>query len=87
MGDDETNRRRVRHASDRLLAAVEDLKATERRKRGVRMSSPEFHRLDEEVIAKTSEVWRAALEEDDAGDALSGTQAETTNDVEPERLE
>ena len=49
MGD-ETNRRRVRQASDRLLAAVEDLKATERRKRGVRMSSPEFHRLDEEVI-------------------------------------
>jgi hypothetical protein len=84
MGD-EVHRRQVRRSSDRLLAAVEDLKAAERRKRDVKMSTPEFHRLAQEVRAKADEVWRTAKEEDEAGDALSEPQAETTNVVPPAR--
>jgi hypothetical protein len=84
MGD-EANRHQVRRSSDRLLGAVDDLKAAERRRRETEMSTPEFHRLAEVVREKADEVWRTAAEEESAGEALSEPQAVTTEEVPPER--
>jgi hypothetical protein len=83
--DDQANRQRIRRSSDRLLSAVDDLKVAERRKRETQMSSPAFHRLAREVSDKADAVWRAARDEDDAGDALSGPQGVTTDEVPPDR--
>lgn len=83
--DDQANRQRIRRSSDKLLSAVDDLKAAERRKRETEMSTPEFHRLAEVVREKADEIWRAAAEEESAGEALSEPQAVTTEEVPPER--
>jgi hypothetical protein len=82
MGDQQ-HRQQVRRASDRLLHAVDDLKAAERKKRSERMSTPAFHRLADEVRVKADKVWRAAVDEEDAGDRLTEAQAETTEDQSP----
>ncbi len=83
MGE-EQQRRNVRRSSDQLLAAVDELKAVERRKRQTEMSTPEFHRLADEVFEKARDVWRTAADEDVAGDALSEPQGVTTEEQPPD---
>jgi hypothetical protein len=82
---DEQQRQQIRRTSDRLLDAVDDLKAAERRKRSKPMSTPAFHRLAEEVRVKADEVWRTAAEEEAGGERLTGPQRESIEDERPRR--
>jgi hypothetical protein len=85
MSDDETHRRAVRRSSDKILEAVDDLRAAERRKRQLQMSSPEFHELADEVKRKADAVWREAAMEAVEGDALTTTSSITTEEVPPDK--
>jgi len=71
MGDEQGGRRAVRRVlrtdSDRLLDAVEELRALEREKRQLDVSSKPFHDLAERVEAKAREVFRLAGQETDDG--------------------
>jgi hypothetical protein len=72
MGDEQggrrTERRVLRTDSDRLLDAVGELRALEREKRTLDVSSKPFHDLAERVEAKAREVFRLAGQESDDGD-------------------
>jgi signal transduction histidine kinase len=57
----------VRRDSERLLRAVDELRAMEREKRGLAISSRTFHELAERVEQKAREVFRLAGEEEDDG--------------------
>jgi len=59
-------------ASERLLDAVDDLRATEAKKRDQKISSDEFHRLAEEVTEKSRRLMASASDEEEIG-----------NDTEP----
>ena len=59
-------------ASERLLDAVDDLRATEAKKRDQKISSDEFHRLAEEVTEKSRRLMATASDEEEIG-----------NDTEP----
>jgi len=54
---------------DRLLRAIEELRALERAKRREPVSSAPFHELQRRVDAKAREVFRIAGEVDDAIEA------------------
>jgi hypothetical protein len=81
---DADHRHALRSTSDRLLEAVDDLRATEQLKRRAPMSSPEFHRLAEQVQQKSNEIWREAAMERREGDALSRQQAVSIEETPPE---
>jgi hypothetical protein len=72
MGDEQGGRRAERRVlrtdSDRLLDAVDELRALEREKRTLDVSSKPFHDLAERVEAKAREVFRLAGQESDDGD-------------------
>jgi hypothetical protein len=72
MGDEQggrrVERRVLRTDSDRLLDAVDELRALEREKRTLDVSSKPFHDLAERVEAKAREVFRLAGQETDDGD-------------------
>lgn len=53
--------------SDRLLRAVDELRALEREKHRQQASSQPFHELAERVDAKAREVFRIAGEENEGG--------------------
>ena len=57
----------LRRDSERLLKAVDELRAMEREKRRVSISSRTFHELAERVEQKAREVFRLAGQEDDDG--------------------
>ena len=57
----------LRHDSERLLKAVDKLRAMEREKRRLAISSRTFHELAERVEQKAREVFRLAGQEDDDG--------------------
>jgi signal transduction histidine kinase len=66
MGDDETGRataRALHEDSERLLRAVDELRALEREKRREKISGRSFRELAERVEAKAREVFRIAGEE------------------------
>jgi hypothetical protein len=80
----------LREDSDRLLEAVEELRALERRKRATEISSEPFHELARQVEEKAREVFRLAEEqqvngevvdrlEDSVGDGTAGTINETSD--------
>ena len=54
-------------ASERLLDAVDDLRATEAKKRDQKISSDEFHRLAEEVTQKSRRLMATASDEEEIG--------------------
>ena len=54
----------LRRDSERLLKAVDELRAMEREKRRVSISSRTFHELAERVEQKAREVFRLAGQED-----------------------
>ena len=58
---------RLSVASERLLDAVEDLRATEAKRRREKVSSSEFHRLAEEVTTKSRRLMVAASDEEAIG--------------------
>lgn len=63
----------LRNDSDRLLQAVEELRALERERRLQEASSAPFHELARKVELKAREVFRLAeLEEMDASRAAHG---------------
>ncbi len=74
----------LREDSDRLLEAVEELRALERKKRATEISSEPFHELARQVEDKAREVFRLAEEqqvdgevvdrlEESVGDGTAGT--------------
>jgi hypothetical protein len=66
MGEDESGRataRALHEDSERLLKAVDELRALEREKRREKMSGRPFRDLAERVEAKAREVFRIAGEE------------------------
>jgi hypothetical protein len=57
--------------SRELLGKLGELKGLEEQKRGEARSTPAFHKLAEEVSAKSNEVLRLAVTEQVAGDSDS----------------
>ncbi len=73
----------LRQDSERLLKAVDELRAMEREKRRVAISSRTFHELAERVEQKAREVFRlAGQEEDDGRLAASLTASDPTAEQE-----
>jgi hypothetical protein len=66
--------------SDQLLAAVDEIRTLESRKRQVQMSSPEFHRAAEDIERKARAVFGIARAQREVGDALSEPQGESIDD-------
>lgn len=71
MGRDESVRSRARGElrgdSERLLRAVDELRALEREKHRQQVASQPFDELAEQVDAKAREVFRLASEENEGG--------------------
>jgi hypothetical protein len=59
----------LREDSDRLLRALEELRALQREKRLQEASSPPFHELERQVEEKAREVFRLAEQEGVDGSA------------------
>jgi hypothetical protein len=71
--------------SAEILNAIDDLHDMEVRKRERPISTPEFHDLAEDITAKSREVFRIAVEQEDVGEeAPSGD--ESINDVARQEL-
>ena len=71
----------LRDDSDRLLQAVEELRALERKKRATEISSEPFHELARQVEEKARQVFRLAEEQSVDGqvvDRLEETQGDGT---------
>ncbi len=61
----------LRADSDRLLRAVDELRALERERRLQEVSSPPFHALALRVEEKAREVFRLAEQEEEDGSAAN----------------
>jgi hypothetical protein len=81
---DEQSKVVLEHDSDQLLAAVDEIRSLESRKRQVQMSSPEFHRAAEEIERKARAVFGIARAQREVGEALSERQGESIDDVAAE---
>lgn len=81
MGREESVRSRakrdLRGDSERLLRAVDELRALEQEKHRQRVSSQPFHELAERVEAKAREVFRLAGEETEDGRTAEADDAES----------
>jgi hypothetical protein len=69
--------------SRRILDAVADLRALETEKRKQPISTPAFHRLAEDVTAKSQEVFSIARNSEDEAD-LAPRSDDSIDDVERE---
>jgi hypothetical protein len=69
---DERARPGPREVSDRLLRAVDELRALEREKRLQEASSATLHELERRVEEKARAVFRLAQQEGDAGSSARG---------------
>jgi hypothetical protein len=69
--------------SNRLLDAVDELRGLERQKRRETISTPAFHRLADDVKAKSQEIFRMADAQELVGDMVS-TQKVSIDDVDAE---
>lgn len=77
MTDD---KRDLSDLSTRLLREAEEMQRLEREKRGLPISSPEFHRVADEVEVRARNVFSIASEEEQVGD-LTVRSEETIDDV------
>jgi hypothetical protein len=77
----EQQRKKLRDASDELLATVAELRALEREKRRHDISSPEFQRLAAKIEQKSRQVFRAATREQDIVEEMSSRQRGTSDDI------
>ncbi len=74
-------KRELAGQSNKLLDALSHLKATEKRKREVPISTPTFHELANDVNATSREIFRIARDQDRLGDEIP-TGTETIDDVD-----
>ncbi|MDQ6794180.1 MAG: hypothetical protein M3067_05070 [Chloroflexota bacterium] len=74
----------LRRDSERLLKAVDELRAMEREKRRVSISSRTFHELAERVEQKAREVFRLAGQEE--SDGLAAERLATSDASAREKL-
>jgi hypothetical protein len=72
---------KLREDSDRLLQAVDELRALEREKRLQEVSSAPFHDLAQRVEDKAREVFRLAEQEE--ADGLGADAGSTIADSDP----
>ena len=77
----EKQRKKLRDASDELLAALAELRALEREKRRHDISSPEFERLANKIERKSRQVFTAATREQDIGEEISFRERGTIDDI------
>ena len=77
----EQQRKKLRGASDELLATVTELRALEREKRMHDISSPEFQRLANKIELKSRQVFKAATREQDVGEEISPRERGTIDDI------
>lgn len=77
----EQQRKRLRDASDELLATVTELRALEREKRMHDISSPEFRRLANQIEQKARKVFTAATREQDVGEEIRPRERGTIDDI------
>ncbi len=75
----------VSDLSTRLLEEAEIMQRLEREKRGLPISSPEFHRVAEEVAVRSRTVFSLASEEEQVGD-LTRPSDETIDDLSSGRV-
>jgi hypothetical protein len=61
-------RRAIARASNRLLRAVDELKALEVDRRQETISTPPFHRLADDVKSKSREIFRMASDQEALAD-------------------
>jgi hypothetical protein len=74
-------KRELADQSARILQAIDDLRDMEADKRTRPISTPEFHRLAEDVTDKSREIFRIAVAEERKGDE-SPRGDETIEDVD-----
>ena len=67
--------------SDRILDAIDDLRALEKDKRAETISTPPFHRLAEAVTKKSREIFEMADRQEAVGDRTDTTD-ESIEEVE-----
>jgi hypothetical protein len=63
-------KRALANRSNRLLDALRHMRETENRKRQEPISTPEFHKLANEVDRASREVFRLAREQDEIGEEI-----------------
>jgi hypothetical protein len=81
MGDEQE----LRTMSDRLIEEADAVRALERRKRRVPISTPEFHGLADEIERRARHVFKIAGEEESIGEDVP-TQPRSIDDVAQDRL-
>jgi hypothetical protein len=77
-------KRELADESARILGAIEELREMETEKRSRPISTPGFHRLAEDITAKSREVFHIASVEERKGDE-SPRGDETIDDVAQDR--
>jgi hypothetical protein len=78
----DTRHRKVRDGSDQLLTALDDMKRTERAKRGEDISTPRFHEPAEDVERQARHVFEVAAEVTVDGDRAPTVDV-STDEVRP----
>ncbi len=66
--------------SERMLEVIDELRGMEVEKRRQPISTPEFHRLAEDITATSRAVFRMAAEQEETGDETSRGE-ETIDDL------
>jgi hypothetical protein len=74
-------KRALANRSNRLLKALRHLQDTEKRKRDEPISTPEFHRLADDVDKTSRQIFSLARDQEQLGDA-SKRGEETINDID-----
>ena len=64
----------LRHESDELLDAMDEMRKTERRKRTEMPTTPTFHALADKVERQAKQVFEIAQREDDLGEAIKAVE-------------
>jgi hypothetical protein len=77
-------KRELTGQSARILDAIDELRDIEVEKRKKPISTPEFHRLAEEVTHKSRDVFRIAVDEELTGDQAPRGE-EAIDDLDRER--
>jgi len=70
----------IQDDSDKLLRAVDEIRALESEKRHLVMSTPEFHQIAARIERKAREVFGLAKAQREVGEALRAPEGETTID-------
>ena len=77
------NKRRLLAESDRLLAALEEIRAMEARKRSEHISNDEFNALAEQIHEKSREIFQITGEQEAIGQSIPPSN-ESIEDLDEE---